>query len=236
MRGTLTALLISAISLGGQSAPPTFATLSRQADAARDAKQLEQALALYQRALKLKPDWDEGLWNLGSIAYDLDRYSECAPAFRKLAGLKPDSVPAWTMSGLCEYKLRRYDAALESLSHAESLKFKEPAELARAALAASGAGAHQDRQLRTCHHRAHRPHSQGQEDARDRGGGRHRRAASTLAAFRGAGSQPRTGLQAGRCHGLGDGDGFQGSDREVRSRGRAVSAKRRTCTSGTARS
>ena len=88
---------------------------------------------LYQRALKLKPDWDEGLWNLGSIAYDLDRYSECAPAFRKLAGLKPDSVPAWTMSGLCEYKLRRYDAALESLSHAESLKFKEPAELARAA-------------------------------------------------------------------------------------------------------
>ena len=133
MRGTLTALLISAISLGGQSAPPTFASLARQADAARDAKQLEQAIALYQRALKLKPDWDEGLWNLGSIAYDLDRYSECAPAFRKLAGLKPDSVPAWTMSGLCEYKLRHYDAALESLSHAESLKFKEPAELARAA-------------------------------------------------------------------------------------------------------
>jgi tetratricopeptide (TPR) repeat protein len=133
MRGTLTAFLISAISLGGQSAPPTFATLARQADAARDAKQLDQAMVLYQRALKLKPDWDEGLWNLGSIAYDLDRYSECAPAFRKLAGLKPDSVPAWTMSGLCEYKLRRYDAALESLSHAESLKFKEPAELARAA-------------------------------------------------------------------------------------------------------
>ena len=49
-------------------------------DAARDGKQLEQAITLYQRALKLKPDWDEGLWNLGSIAYDLDRYSECAPA------------------------------------------------------------------------------------------------------------------------------------------------------------
>jgi tetratricopeptide (TPR) repeat protein len=133
MRGTLTAFLISAISLGGQSAPPSFQTLSRQAEAARDAKQMDSALALYQRALKLKPDWDEGWWNLGSIAYDLDRYNECAPAFRRLAGLKPDSAPAWTMSGLCEYKLHRYDAALESLSHAESLKFNEPAELGRAA-------------------------------------------------------------------------------------------------------
>jgi tetratricopeptide (TPR) repeat protein len=133
MRGTLTALLISAMSLGGQSAPPTFQTLSRQAEAARDAGHLREALALYQRAVKLKPDWDEGLWDLGNIAYDLDRYSECAPAFRRMAALKPDSAPAWTMSGLCEYKLRRYAAALDSLSHAERLKFKEPAALARAA-------------------------------------------------------------------------------------------------------
>ena len=90
-------------------------------------------MELYQRALKIKPEWDEGLWNLGSIAYDLDRYAECAPAFGQLARLKPESSPAWTMSGLCEYKLRRYDAALESLTHAESLKFAGPPELARAA-------------------------------------------------------------------------------------------------------
>jgi len=133
MRGTLTAFLISVYSLCGQTAPPSFQTLSQQAEAARDARQLEKALTLYQRALKVKPDWDEGLWNLGSIAYDLDKYDECAPAFHRLAGLKPDSAPAWTMSGLCEYKLRRYDAAVESLSHAESLNFAEPPELARAA-------------------------------------------------------------------------------------------------------
>ena len=118
--------------LCGQTAPPTFATLSQQAEAARDSKQLDRALVLYQRALKLKPDWDDGLWNLGSIAYDLDRYAECAPAFRRLATLKPDSAPAWTMSGLCEYKLRRYDAAVASLSEAERLKFEGPPELSRA--------------------------------------------------------------------------------------------------------
>lgn len=133
MRGTLTAFLIFSISVGGQNGPPSFQALSQQAEAARDARHLDQAVSLYQRALKLKPDWDEGLWDLGNIAYDLDRYSECAPAFRRMAALKPGSAPAWTMSGLCEYKLRRYDAALDSLSHAERLKFEEPAELARAA-------------------------------------------------------------------------------------------------------
>jgi tetratricopeptide (TPR) repeat protein len=129
----LTAFLISAFPLCGQTAQPSFQSLSQQAEAARDANQLEKAQALYQRALKIKPDWDEGLWNLGSIAYDRDQFTECAQAFRRLARVKPDSAPAWTMSGLCEYKLRNYDAALASLSHAESLKFEGPPELARAA-------------------------------------------------------------------------------------------------------
>src|SRR3954453_13560500 len=102
MRGFLPAVLIAAVSLHGQTAPPTFQSLSRQAEAARDAKQLSKALALYQRAVKLKPDWDDGLWNLGSLAYDLDQFAECAPAFRRLAVLKPDSAPAWSMAGLCE--------------------------------------------------------------------------------------------------------------------------------------
>src|SRR6266545_3292522 len=131
MRGFLTAFLTLAILASprpahSQTAATSFQSLARQADAARDGRQLEKAVALYRQALKLKPDWDEGLWNLGSITYDLDRYAECAPAFRRLATVKPDSVPAWTMAGLCEYKLRKYDAALESLGRAERLKFQEP--------------------------------------------------------------------------------------------------------------
>jgi tetratricopeptide (TPR) repeat protein len=112
---------------------PSFPSLARQADAARDANQLDKAVTLYRQALKLKPDWEDGLWSLGSIQYDRDAYAECAPTFKKLATLKPDSAPAWTMSGLCEYKLRRYDAALESLARVERLKFQEPVELAQRA-------------------------------------------------------------------------------------------------------
>ncbi len=138
MRGLLSAfltlaLLASARPGKSQPPPPSFQSLSRQADAARDAQQLDKAITLYRQALKLKPDWDEGLWNLGSITYDLDRYAECAPAFRRLAAVKPDSAPAWTMAGLCEYRLRRYDAALESLGRVELLKFQETAALAQTA-------------------------------------------------------------------------------------------------------
>jgi tetratricopeptide (TPR) repeat protein len=127
-----------AVSIGGcpaesQTAAPSFQSLSKQADAARDAKQMDKALALYRQALKLRPDWDDGLWSLGSIAYDLDHYAECAPAFQRLAALKPDSAPAWTMAGLCQYKLRRYDAALKSLDQVDRLNFQEPASLAHAA-------------------------------------------------------------------------------------------------------
>jgi tetratricopeptide (TPR) repeat protein len=140
MRGTLAAALIIAtpnlaalLQAQTATAPPSFQTLSRQAETARDTKQLDRALALYQRALKLKPDWDEGWWNLGSIAYDLDQYTACGAAFHNLATLRPTSAPAWTMAGLCEYKLRKFEPALDSLTHVEALKFDEPAELARAA-------------------------------------------------------------------------------------------------------
>ncbi len=127
------ALLHQVHAAAAQTSTPSFATISSQAQAARDAHQLAKAVELYKQALKLKPNWEDGLWSLGSIAYDLDRYSDCAGAFRKLSKVKPDGVPGWTMSGLCEYKLRNYGSALDSFTHAEQLGFNENAELARAA-------------------------------------------------------------------------------------------------------
>jgi tetratricopeptide (TPR) repeat protein len=125
--------LLPQVHAAPQAAAPSFATLSQQAQGARDAHQLEKAVALYKQALKLKPNWEDGLWSVGSIAYDLDRYSDCASAFQKLSQLKPDGAPGWTMSGLCEYKLHNYGSALDSFTHVEQLGFSENAELARAA-------------------------------------------------------------------------------------------------------
>lgn len=111
---------------------PSFDVLSRQAAEARDAKRFGEALALFRKALKLKPDWADGLWEAGSIEYDQNQYKECAADFERLAALKPDQPPAWTMAGLCEYHFRDYDAALKSLLQAQRLGFKETTELARA--------------------------------------------------------------------------------------------------------
>src|SRR5882672_12711615 len=104
----LPVLLLSAQSAAGDqtarpASGPSFETLSRQAAAARDANRLDDAVSLYKRALRIRPAWDEGWWNLGSITYDQDKFTECAPAFKRLTALKPDLAAAWIMSGLCEY-------------------------------------------------------------------------------------------------------------------------------------
>jgi len=112
---------------------PSFDVLSRQAAEARDAKRLGDALALFRKALKLKPDWADGLWEAGSIEYDQNQYKPCASDFQRLATLRPDQSPTWTMAGLCEYHLGDYNAALKSLLQAQRLGFHEPAELSRAA-------------------------------------------------------------------------------------------------------
>ena len=128
--------LASAANIGSAgSLPPAqlFESLSHRAEEARDAKRLNEALTLYRRALKLKPLWEDGWWNAGNIAYELSRYAECASDFSHLAGLKPDLAPAWTLKGLCEYRLRDYDAALKSLTRVQSLRFPGDEKLSCAA-------------------------------------------------------------------------------------------------------
>jgi tetratricopeptide (TPR) repeat protein len=127
------ALLPASQPVVAQTPAATFASLAQQAQTARDAHQLDKAIDLYKKALKLKPNWEEGLGNVGSIAYDLDQYKDCVWAFNKLSESKPDAAPAWTMAGLCEFKLRNYGSALDDFTQVERLAFNENAELARAA-------------------------------------------------------------------------------------------------------
>ena len=85
----IAALLTLIMPTSGQSSgqAPPFEDLAHRAEVARDAKRLDDALTLYKRALKLKPGWEDGWWNAGSIAYDSNQYKECASDFRRLAAL-----------------------------------------------------------------------------------------------------------------------------------------------------
>jgi tetratricopeptide (TPR) repeat protein len=86
----------------GQNAPSRpVDDLAGRAAAARDSGQVEEALALYRRALLARPDFDEGRWYIGTLLYELDRYSEAKETFSEVLRREPTHAGALGMRGLC---------------------------------------------------------------------------------------------------------------------------------------
>jgi tetratricopeptide (TPR) repeat protein len=98
--------------------PAGFAPLVKQAESARAANDLDQAVTLYKRALALKPDWTEGWWSVGTACYDLDRYADANDAFRRVLAKDDSDGVTWVFKGLTSFKLKRYDEALSELTQA----------------------------------------------------------------------------------------------------------------------
>lgn len=98
-----------------------FDKLSKQADEAREAGKLDEAVTLYNNALRLKPTWVEGWWYMGSIFYERDRYVEGREALRNLLSVQSKNGPAWALIGLCEFQLKNYETALADLQNARIL-------------------------------------------------------------------------------------------------------------------
>jgi tetratricopeptide (TPR) repeat protein len=91
----------------------SFQQIARQADQARTADHLNDAIRLYSRGVQLRPGWNEGWWWLGSLLYDQDRFPEAQEAFARFVKLDPRSGPAYAFLALCEYENREYQRALE---------------------------------------------------------------------------------------------------------------------------
>jgi tetratricopeptide (TPR) repeat protein len=128
-------LAILAVRLPAQS---NFPTLAAQADAARNADHLEEAAALYRKALALKPTWAEGWWDLGTILYDRDDYAGAADALHKAVDLNPRSATALAMLGLSESKIKRDHDALQHLKRALELGIAADPNIGRVVLYTQG--------------------------------------------------------------------------------------------------
>jgi tetratricopeptide (TPR) repeat protein len=113
-------LAIVAISTAVQTAAD-FDAVRSQAEEARAAGRVADAIALFERALAMQPSWTEGYWNLGTIYYDADRHRECRDAFARLLEQEPAHGAAWAFRGLCEFKLAEFAPALEHLNQAKQL-------------------------------------------------------------------------------------------------------------------
>jgi tetratricopeptide (TPR) repeat protein len=80
--------------------------------------------------VRLRPDWFEGHWYLGTSLYELGRYEPARGAFSEVIRGQPMNGPAWALKGLCEFQLRAYDAAVIDLLKAREIGFGENKELA----------------------------------------------------------------------------------------------------------
>jgi tetratricopeptide (TPR) repeat protein len=107
----------------------TFDQASKAADEARLAGRLDEAIELYVKALRIRPNWAPGWWYVGAILYEKDRYLEARDAFRNLVTLEPKKGPAWGMLGLCEFQTRDYDRAVVSLQRGRSFGLSDNKEL-----------------------------------------------------------------------------------------------------------
>ena len=114
-------LLLFAAIAAAQSPPQTFEDLSAKAQQAYEANHPEEAAELYNRALKLRPDWAQGWWAIGMIEYERDRYPECRDALTRMVQLDASAAPGWALLGLCEFRTRQYDPAFQHLKKAHML-------------------------------------------------------------------------------------------------------------------
>ncbi|MBV9765960.1 MAG: tetratricopeptide repeat protein [Acidobacteriaceae bacterium] len=130
MRSGIIVLALSGLLLLGQvntESDSSFTTLAAKASEARDADRLDEAVALYKKALALRPAWAEGWWYLGTLLYDQDAYAGAASAFQKVVELRPEDGNAFAMLGLSEVKLGHNQDALAHLQKGRQLGLSDDA-------------------------------------------------------------------------------------------------------------
>jgi tetratricopeptide (TPR) repeat protein len=80
------------------------------------------ALASYDRALKLRPDYAEALSNRGNILHELKRFEEALASYDRAVELRPDYAQALFNRGNTLHELKRFEEALASHDRAVELR------------------------------------------------------------------------------------------------------------------
>ncbi len=114
--------------------PQQFDSVAAQAAQARDSENLDEAVKLYRQAVQLRPDWAEGWWYLGTIAYDRGQFQDAMKALTKVTMLAPRDAKAFAMLGLSEAKLNQNQPALTHLAQALALGVGDEANMRQVVL------------------------------------------------------------------------------------------------------
>jgi tetratricopeptide (TPR) repeat protein len=111
----LAALLSFGVSASTSPPQKAFDEIAKQADSARIASRMTEAIGLYREGIRLRPSWSEGWLWLGNLLYDEDRFPEAQASFAHFVTLVPKPGPAFALKGLCEFEIRDFDRASQDL-------------------------------------------------------------------------------------------------------------------------
>jgi len=117
-----------------ESAPAAFSRVSEAATKARTQNRIEDAIALYRQAVKLRPSWTEGWWFLGELLYDQNKYPEARDSLRRLIDVDRTTGPGFALLGLCEFETKEYDSALHHIYQARRLGLGDDPQVRRVVL------------------------------------------------------------------------------------------------------
>ncbi len=78
----------------------------------------DEAIKLFGHGLKMRPDWDDGLWYLGAIYYEHENFRDARNMLRHYLARNPEKGAGWALVGMSDYKLREYVHAREDLQRA----------------------------------------------------------------------------------------------------------------------
>ncbi|WP_017652628.1 tetratricopeptide repeat protein [Fortiea contorta] len=100
--------------------------LYKQGNTFFDLQRYQDALAVYEKAVNIRPDYAEGWYAQGKTLYELKKYSAALTAYDKAIQIQPEYTAAWSGRGLSLKNLQRYQEAIASLDKALQLKNNSP--------------------------------------------------------------------------------------------------------------
>lgn len=100
--------------------------LSQQATTLFELQRYEEALAAYQEAVKISPDFVPGWNGQGRTLWELKDYNAALSAYDQAIQIKPDYQEAWIGRGLVLRSLKRYPEAIAAFDKALQLDHNHP--------------------------------------------------------------------------------------------------------------
>ncbi|MFZ0661395.1 MAG: tetratricopeptide repeat protein [Acidobacteriaceae bacterium] len=117
----LAVLLLRPATVAAQDHTENFSAVTVSASSAREQGDIPRAIALYQEAVQLNPQWPDGWWYLGTLQYGTNAYAPAIDALTRYIDLTPKAGPALALRGLCEFEEAQYPQALQDLERGIAL-------------------------------------------------------------------------------------------------------------------